>query len=68
MYKEGLALNNLQWLICHKTQPNQTLYTRTETGIIKLLILLCKQLCLMFMYIAMKIHWTLCIFIRWSAS
>ena len=19
-----LALNNLQWLICHKTQPNQT--------------------------------------------
>ena len=24
MYKENLALNNLQWLICHKTQPNQT--------------------------------------------
>ena len=24
MYKEGLALNNLQWLICHKTKPNQT--------------------------------------------
>ena len=24
MYKEDLALNNLQWLICHKTQPNQT--------------------------------------------
>ena len=23
MYKENLALNNLQWLICHKTQPNQ---------------------------------------------
>ena len=22
MYKEDLALNNLQWLICHK--PNQT--------------------------------------------
>ena len=22
MYKEDLALNNLQWLICHKTQPN----------------------------------------------
>ena len=21
MYKEGLALNNLQWLIWHKTQP-----------------------------------------------
>ena len=25
MYKEDLALNNIQWLICHKTQPNQTL-------------------------------------------
>ena len=24
MYKEDLALNNLQWLICHKTQLNQT--------------------------------------------
>ena len=24
MYKEGLALNNLQWLICHKTPPNLT--------------------------------------------
>ena len=23
MPKEDLALNNLQWLICHKTQPNQ---------------------------------------------
>ena len=26
MYKEELALNNLQWLICHKTQPNQIIY------------------------------------------
>ena len=24
MYKEGLALNNPQWLICHKTQSKQT--------------------------------------------
>ena len=23
MYKEDLALNNQQWLICHKTQQNQ---------------------------------------------
>ena len=23
MYKKNLALNNLQWLICHKTKPNQ---------------------------------------------
>ena len=21
MYKQDLALNNLEWLICHKTQP-----------------------------------------------
>ena len=26
VYKEDLALNNLHWLICHKTQPNQILY------------------------------------------
>ena len=26
MYKEDLALNNLQRWICHKTQPNQILY------------------------------------------
>ena len=24
MYKQDLALNNVQWLICHKTQPNHT--------------------------------------------
>ena len=24
MYKQDLALNDIQWLICHKTQPNQT--------------------------------------------
>ena len=26
MYKENLALNNLQWLICHENQPNQILH------------------------------------------
>ena len=26
MYEEDLALNNQQWLICHKTQPNQIVY------------------------------------------
>ena len=26
MYKKDLALNNLQWLICHQTQPNQNIY------------------------------------------
>ena len=24
MYKKDLALNNRQWLICHKTKPNIT--------------------------------------------
>ena len=24
MYKQDLALNNLQCLVCHKTKPNQT--------------------------------------------
>ena len=24
IYKDDLALNNQKWLICHKTQPNQT--------------------------------------------
>ena len=28
MYKEDLALNNLQWLISHKTQPNQTMMNK----------------------------------------
>ena len=23
MFKEGLTLNILQWLICHKTEPNE---------------------------------------------
>ena len=26
MYKEDLTLNNLQWLMCHKTEPNQIIY------------------------------------------
>ena len=30
IYKEGLALNNLQWLICHKTKPNQTKSNQTK--------------------------------------
>ena len=24
MYKTGFDINNLQWLMCHKTKPNQT--------------------------------------------
>ena len=30
MYKEDLALNNLQWLTCHKTQPNQSKQNKNE--------------------------------------
>ena len=30
MYKEDLALNNLKWLICHKTQPNQAKPNRAK--------------------------------------
>ena len=26
MYRQDLVLNNLQELICHKTQPNQIIY------------------------------------------
>ena len=42
MYKEDLALNNLQGLICHKTQPNQqrlTLYNQSDDiGVISRLL------------------------------
>ena len=26
MYKDDLAPNNQQWLMCNKTQPNQIIY------------------------------------------
>ena len=32
MYKEDLALNNLQWLICHITQPNQINHIDFDTS------------------------------------
>ena len=32
MYEEDLALNNLQWLICHKTQPKQTKFNNVKTN------------------------------------
>ena len=35
MYKPDLALNNLQWLICHKTKPNLTQFVRClEQGVL----------------------------------
>ena len=30
VYKEDLAINILQWLICHKTQPNQAKPNQTK--------------------------------------
>ena len=30
MYKKDLALNNPQWLICHKTKLNQTTHIHTD--------------------------------------
>ena len=35
MYKQDLALYNLQWFICHKTKPNQTqptYFAKTEVS------------------------------------
>ena len=32
-----LALNNLQWLICHKTKPNQTYVQPNDWHLIELL-------------------------------
>ena len=32
MYKKDLALNNLQWLICLKAQPNQKIFPNTLSG------------------------------------
>ena len=33
MYKEDSALNNLQRLICHKIEPNQTKANHTKSNI-----------------------------------
>ena len=33
MYKEDLAFNNLQWLICHKIKPNQLSHLTVRAGI-----------------------------------
>ena len=31
IYIDDLALNNLQWLICHETQPNHSIYIGCKT-------------------------------------
>ena len=38
MYKQYLALNNPQWLICHKTKPNKVI------GLVWFLYLMAYQL------------------------
>ena len=35
MYKEDLAFDNLQWLICHKTKPNFLLFLKSYLSYIK---------------------------------
>ena len=42
MYKEDLALNNLQWLICHKTKPDQTRYAALQPWWIHSLVILSR--------------------------
>ena len=34
MYKMDLPLNNLQYLKCHKTKPNQTIHTHISIYIL----------------------------------
>ena len=42
MYKPDLALDNQQWLTCHKTKPNQTkLYQQTDCHQAPLTLILC---------------------------
>ena len=40
MYKPDLALNNLQWFICHKTKRNQRNYSH-----VIIIIIMFLQLC-----------------------
>ena len=35
MYKKDLALNDLQWLICHKIKPKQPKQTNMQSKTIK---------------------------------
>ena len=41
-----MALNNLQWLICHKTQPNQIIYIymyKKDLALNNLQCLICQK-------------------------
>ena len=50
MYKEGLALNNLEWLIWHKTQPNQTSSSEVQA---------CKPQLWVLAYFISIYHWNI---------
>ena len=41
MYKEDLALNNLQWLICHKINPNQIKRSFFQAAVVSILLYGC---------------------------
>ena len=41
MYKMDSTLNNLQWLMCHKTKPNQTNNQPINKG--GLLLITCRK-------------------------
>ena len=47
MYKEYLALDNLQWLICHKTKSNQIISLiymyKEDLGLNSLQCLICHK-------------------------
>ena len=45
MYKEELALYNLQWLICHKIQTNQPRAWSDDYSCEKLILTKCPRLC-----------------------
>ena len=38
MYKNGFGVNNLQWLVYHKTKPNQTKPNQTKPNQISILL------------------------------
>ena len=54
MYKEDLALNNLQRVICHKTKPNQTKPIQTKPNHIYLIYMYKEDLALN------NLQWLIC--------
>ena len=40
MYKQYLAINNLRWLICHKTKPNYHMGLIFDTSVFGISVLL----------------------------